>query len=98
MNKEHGIISPDGVRHLRFPLPRVADAQSIAAAVRHALVAFGSHTFSHEARAAFESALAESLGGLPVEAVAWHDCHSRQLACLGDAWMCHRWLLETRPL
>jgi nickel-dependent lactate racemase len=139
MNKEHDIISPDGVRHLRFPLPRVADAQSIDAAVRHALGAFdsprwltvlvndpqrhtgtgavlaeiarhvdpagirvlvacGSHTFGREARAVFESALGESLGGGAVEAVAWHDCRSGQLACLGDAWMCHRWLLESRPL
>jgi nickel-dependent lactate racemase len=139
MNKEHDIISPDGVRHLRFPLPRVADARSIDAAVRHALGAFdnprgltvlvndpqrhtgtgavlaeiarhvdparirvlvacGSHTFGRQARAAFEATLGESLGGRPFEAVAWHDCHSRQLACLADAWMCHRWLLETRPL
>ena len=136
MNKQHDIVSPDGIRHLRFPLPQAPGASSIAAAVRHALGAFdnprgltvlvndpqrhtgttavlaqiarhvdpagirvlvtcGSHKFGSDARTAFERTL---LGGLSVEAVAWHDCRSTQLACLGDAWMCHRWLLETRPL
>ncbi len=59
------------------------------------LVACGSHSFSAAQRAAFERTL---LGDLAVEAVAWHDCRSRQLACLGEIWMCHRWLLESRPL
>ncbi len=66
------------------------------------LVACGSHTFGQDRRAAFESALGESMGPTqgvpPLEAVAWHDCRSAQLACLSNAWMCHRWLLEDRPL
>ena len=138
-NPHRDIISPDGIRHLRFALPQAPKGCSVSDAVRPALGAFdnprgltvlvndpqrhtgtaavleeiarhvdpagirvlvacGSHTFGRDARAAFERDLGRSMGGRSLETVAWHDCRSRQLACLGDAWMCHRWLLETRPL
>lgn len=59
------------------------------------LVAAGTHSFTPAQRTQFESSL---LNGLPVDAVAWHECRSPELVSLGGAWRGHPWLLEPPPL
>jgi hypothetical protein len=96
-DRPHGltVLVNDPQRHIDTQPVLAEIARHVDPASIRVLVACGAHTFAPDQRAAFELAV---LGGLAVEAVAWHDCRSRQLACLGDAWMCHRWLLEDRPL
>ena len=56
------------------------------------LVATGSHRFDKSERAEFASRL---LQDIPIDTVAWHDCHFDAKASIGNVWHGHPWLIES---
>jgi len=91
------VLVNDPHRHTRSRTVLQTLAEHLDARKIRILVATGTHSICEDARAAFEKPLTE---GLPVGALAWHDCRDGGLVPIGalTRWRGHRWLVENTPV
>lgn len=93
--QEMTVLVNDPQRHIQTRRVLEILARHVDPSRTRLVVATGSHKFSLAARQQFEAELA---GPDAYQAISWHDCRSKELVRLGDSWLCHPWLLESRPL